>query len=431
MSLIRRMFGGNHTQGRKSSQERRTSVRTKTSVGVGIPSHQGMEEEAKYGTIRRNMDDEHFASGMPGEHPSLSDKLDNHKAGTLFKYAVITNAPSEERSGMLNKLRSYKPQSKIENLTLGDIAPIRLVGDTVNFPLKSAVDPKLFNNASDFMLVDCIMVHFVPLDSFANDKSVVMIQVNDFRKSSSTVARTAKIDNTMGYNILFCLDYCVETRDADKITLSFSCPSKNFQDGISWATVKVVAQLQFLSFPKRVPLIETLGTMLFSDTDLENFQCDPRELDLVLTPHALSRVRESHQRGEIENLTIPKNDKSEMITAKTILGFSPEEDEVSSQIGKMKEIALLRQRQQEAQLENRRKLDSLNRSHHTPAHERTFSGETIETVESESCMSRVDEPSRGNELLPGDSSSMRGDTRSEVDDQIKSYSGHKMVRISG
>lgn len=297
------------------------------------------DNDTTIGTIRRNIDDEHFASGMPDQHFSFTDKLDSHKSGDLFKYAVITNAPSEERKSMLSKLRSFKAQSRVENLTLSDIKPIRLVGDAVNFPLKQVIDQKMFHDSADFMLIDCVLVHFIPLDSFANDKSIVTVQVNDFRKTDNTVARVARIDNTMGYNVLFSLDYCVEKSDADKISLSFTCPSKNFQEGISWGTVKVVAQLQFLSFPRRVPLIETIGVAILSDTDLDEFICDPRELDLVLSPQALKGLRQAKKRGEIENLTIPKTDARELTTARTVLGNMIENDDVGSVVGNMKSMA--------------------------------------------------------------------------------------------
>jgi len=276
-----------------------------------------------------------------------------------------------------------------------------------------------------------VFVHFIPLDSFANDKSVVNVQINDFRRTNSTAVRACKIDNTMGYNILFCLDYCVETRDAKKLTLSFSCPTKNFQEGVSWATVKVVAQVQFLSFPKRVPLVETLGVQLFSDTDLENFACDPRELDLVLTPNALQRLREANGRGEIENLTVPKNDKQEIVTAKTILGNNFDEEEVGSQIERMKEIALLRERQNQAREANKKKLEEIKEEPiiqiPDAGHKRVFSGSTIN-------MSPTVESDRGDVLEDiefGESISEKGDSQSETDAQLKAFSASRGVRFSG
>lgn len=361
------------------------------------------------GAIQRNMDEEQFASGMPGEHPSLSDKLDSHKAGTLFKYAVITNAPTEERSGMLSRLRSYRPPSRVENLALTDISPIRLIGETVNFPLSTAIGRDLLKEAHDFMLIDCVFVHFVPLDSFANDKSVVTIQINDFRKVRNTVSRVARIDNTMGYNVLFFLDYCVETRDANKITLSFSCPARDFQEGVSWGTVKVVAQIQFLSFPRRLPLIETSGVALLSDTDLDDFQCDPRELDLVLTPNAISRLRKAGQRGEIENLTLPRNDEVKMVTAKTILGENYDEDEVGSVIENMKKIAIARDKARMTAAKPPKPI-IVNMSHEED--QGSGSGGEIE------------------ELNPSDSQSVTGKMQLEADEELQVAKGKKVIKFS-
>jgi len=317
------------------------------------------QRESDLGAIAQGMDNETFASGIPREHQSMTDKLDSHKSGSVFKYAVITNSPSSERSSMLSKLRSYRPQTKISTLTLAEIPNLRMVGDTIAFPLKSSMSQDILRTAEDYMLIDCVLVHFVPLDSFANDKSVITVQINDFRKTSNQTVRSAKIDNTMGYNILFYMDYCVETKDADRLVLSFACPCKDFQAGVAWGAVKVVAQVQFMSFPRRAPLVETAGVALLSDTDLDNFQCDPREIDLVLTPQAMIRMREANQRSEIENLTLPKDDKVEMITAKTILGDGYQVEDVGDAIGKMRELAIMKQRQENAKAENQKKLNSL------------------------------------------------------------------------
>lgn len=327
--------GGTVKQGRRSNRQRQKL----------IDDVERKEDVERRGRLLQKMDEEHFASGMPDSHLSMSDKLDSHRAGNLFKYAAITNPPSTERAGMLAKIRHFKPSPKIQTLTLNELPAIRLVGDANDFRLSSVLSQFMNKGVLDYVLIDCILIHFIPLDSFANDKSIVTVQLNDFRKTHQTTVRSAKLDNTMGYNLLFCLDYCVETRDVDKMTLSFACPNKEFQEGVSWGAVKLVVQLQFLGFPKRLALVETMGVCLLSDTDLDDFQCDPRDLDLVLTPNAIQGMRSLKKRGEIENLTLAKNDEQQMITAKTILGEDFGDQNVEDSIGKLKEIALIKERQ--------------------------------------------------------------------------------------
>jgi len=383
----------------------------------------------KEGVIKQGMDEESFASGMPLENSALKDKMDSHRAGTFFKYAVITNKPSDERQSMLSKLRSFKPQSQVTNLSLNDIPPIRLVGEVVSLDLKQILTPEIMRNGEDYLQVDCILIHFIPLDSFANDKSVVNVQINDFRKISNTAVRSAKVDNTMGYNILFFLDYCVEKRDVNKINLSFSCSTKEFQAGIAWGAVKVIAQIQTRSFPVRMPLVGTMGVMLLSDTDLEDFECDPRMLDLVITPESLARLRQLNKRQEIENRTIPVTDRKELVTAKTILGDSYEEEEVGSVIGRMKEMAMLKERQENARALVKSKLKKINET----------SEGNLNEIGNQDMTHHVNQDSQVNdnrgvldnlqEIGPEDSTSLRGDTASEVEESYNNALPRKVVFV--
>lgn len=352
------------------------SSSTKKSISEGIRnaghsrSSSKKLEAVEYGQIndqseaiaKRNMDEDYFASGLPKETPALSDKLESHRAGSLFKYAVITNAPSDERTSIIRKLRSYKPQSTVDTMTLDQIPPVRLIGDCITMNLSQVLDPSAMKSNADYISVDCILIHFIPLDSFANDKSVVTIQLNDLRKVTNTIAREAHVDNTMGYNILFFLDYCVEKVDMRKLTLSFSCGSKEFQPTSAWGAVKVIAQLQLRSFPIRLPLMGTTGVMLLSDTDLERYDCDPRGLDLVVTAEALKKLQEAFQRGEIENRTVASSDKRELNVAKTVVGPSGDSEDVGSVIERMAHTKLLQERQAQAQIHNKIKLQNLKPS---------------------------------------------------------------------
>lgn len=431
--MLRRLFssgndgsGHNRKLSSDSSQSFRPGSRFK---GKRLLMNDDTSKENE-GVIKRTMDEEQFASGIPKEHQGLKDKFESHKAGTLFKYAVITNKPSDERQGMLSKLRSFKPQTKVSNISLNDIPAIRLIGDYVQMNLGQTLSQSVRTNGEDFLLVDCILVHFVPLDSFANDKSVVTIQVNDFRKVTNTVARVAKVDNTMGYNVLFFLDYCIEKRDASKISLSFTCSSKEFQEGVSWGTVKVVSQIQTLSFPRRMPLIGTMGVILLSDTDLDDFECDPREIDLVITPETLKKLRDANRRGEIENRTLPVSDKQELITAKTVLGDSYEEDDVGSVMSKMKEMAILKERQHLAKAANLKKLQSINENSSDTQEQASNSKKSRQNDSGISMMPPNGDYDQLKEVEVGDSVSMQGDTQSEISQAFKDSKRGGIVKFA-
>lgn len=409
-----------------SSSRTTTHGRNKSKEKALLKEQEQQEHDNRNGVIKRGMDEENFASGMPSGNPALQDKIDSHRAGTLFKYAVITNKPSDERQGIMARLRSFKPQSQVTNLSLNDIPPIRLLGEVVSLDLKQILTPDIMRNGEDYLLVDCILIHFIPLDSFANDKSVVTIQVNDFRKVTNTTVRTAKVDNTMGYNVLFFLDYCVEKRDVNRINLSFSCNTKEFQSGVAWGAVKVIAQVQTRSFPIRMPLVGTMGVMLLSDTDLDEFECDPRMLDLVITPESLSKLRSLHKRQEIENRTIPTSDKKELVTAKTILGSSYEDDEVGSVIGKMKEMALLKERQANSKAAVQKRLRDIKEESHQDGEEKSQSVGVVHISEHQ--LNNVKEGNLDDlpDLNPDDSTSMQGDSKSEVE---REYNSVRLRRV--
>jgi len=382
------------------------------------------------GKIKRNMDEEQLASGMPTQHQSLMDKMDSHRSGTLFKYAVITNKPSDERQGMLSRLRSYRPPTQQRSLSLNDIPPVRLIGESTVMTLSSVMSKETLQGKEDFVLIDCILIHFVPLDSFANDKSIVTIQLNDFRKTSNTVARTAKVDNTMGYNILFFLDYCVEKKDVGLMSLSFSCSTKEFQHGVSWGTVKVVAQLQLLTMPKRLPLLDTMGVVLLSDTDLNMFEADPREIDLVLTPAALQALRDSNLRGEIENKTVPQSDKKELMTARTVLGGDYEESDVSSVFSNMKLLGGLKERQERARKENARRLASLREEVSHVIHPSTVPIVDVPEIKFTDTTSDHGKLESLTEVNEQESASQVGDSGSDILKQVEELEIPKITRFA-
>jgi hypothetical protein len=422
--MFRRLLGSGHSDagsrrvaGRSGGSEPGTFGRKKKNKTSG-------NDENTLGMIRKGMEEEHFASGVTKDKVAMADKLDSHKAGTNFKYAVIGSAPSDERTGIMSRLRTYKAPSKVSNHTLSEIPAIRLLGDAVQFPMTDALKTPGGGGNGDYCLIDSVMIHFVPLDSFLNDKSVITIQLNDFRKISATAVRTARVDNTMAYNLLFSLDFCVETRDLDKMTLSFACPQKDFQEGVAWGAVKVVAQVAFLSFPKRLPVIETLAVAIFADTDLLEYDWDPREIDAVLTPQALKGLREANRRGEVENLTLPRDDKVDNTMARTVMGKTLEDSSAEEVISAMKKAALRAQRP----LTNLRDLGESSGSQVVPRAPLKSALKKVNEVNHQ----KDDSSERSfEELSPNDSQSMQGSNDDLSDVGMSPARGKRIARFTG
>lgn len=340
--MLSRLFSRGGSDHRRRHSSGSGSQQHRSRMGFQKSRDTGVSEESKLGAVKKGMDEEHFASGVSKEKAGMTDKLNSYRTGQTFKYAVISNAPSEERSGIMSRLRSYKAPSKQSPLSLSEIPAIRLLGEAVSFSMVEAVRSSGTGGREDYCLIDSVLVHYVPLDSFLNDKSVVTIQVNDFRKVTGTAVRIAKVDNTMAYNVLFCLDYCVESRDLDKMTLSFACPQRDFQEGVAWGAVKVVAQVAFMSFPIRAPVIETMAVAVFADTDLLEYEWDPREVDAVIGPQALSGLRAANKRGDIENLTQPKDDRVEVGMARSVMVRDVTDEAPSDIIDSMKRTVMNR-----------------------------------------------------------------------------------------
>lgn len=373
--------------------------------------------EAEKGAVERQGELEKFASAMPTEVASLADKLDTHKAGTLFKYAVINNKPSDDRSFVMSKLRTYKANDTVENLSINDLPAIQLTQESTVLRLSDALPPLKKSDLDKFVLVDSILVHFIPLDSFASEQSVVTVQVNDTRKINHTCVRRAKISSTMGYNLLFTLDYCIDRKSLDKMTLSFTCFSRDFNDGASWAAVKCVLQLQILGFPVRAPLQETMGSLVFAETDLERYMVDPREIDLVTTPNAMQLMRDAHSRGEIENKAKAVTDKKELMTAKTAILSETESSNGNSQKDELDQKKQMIARQKAAMEINRKKLEKMGTS---------FKKDKVLKFEDED-----DGMGRLKEIGIADSFSQQGEDKDSVMNELVENGEIRNVRVSG
>jgi len=381
-------------------------------------------EEIQIGTIKKQGDSERFASAMPENILGLTDKLESHKAGTLFKYAVINNKPSDDRTNLMRRLRSFRAGSSVKDVTLNDISAILLREESTSFKLSEAYGVSKSEASGSFILIDSILVHYIPMDSFVCEQSVISIQVNDFRKVNGTCVRRANISSTMGYNLVFTLDYCVQAADLDRMTLSFQCEGQDFQQGTSWAAVKVVVQMRVLDFPQRAPLTDTSGCMIFADTDLEKYMTDPRQIDLVTTPEAMSILRNLHQRKEIENKTIPKNDKKELNTAKTAFSSGDDSEDTNDSKGEDDMMNEWKRRQIAAKKTNLERLREINGLTFVP--KRAADPDYVSpTDEADGVLNALTEPGIS------DSLSQAGESRSEVFEQIRREGDIGKIAVRG
>jgi len=282
-----------------------------------------------------------FQHGVMG----LVDRMEAHPAGKLFGGAVVSNKPPPDRSLTLSKLRTYQAPNDMSRLVLGDIDPIDLKGNVVDISLTEAMSPRQFKDLKPYCLVSDVFIHYIPMDTFYTMSFPVDFYLNDFRKVEDNTVRHYPLSHSVGYNLLFTLDYCVRKEDLKLLTLAISSGINTFRPGIAWGTVKIVVSLISMDFPIKANMQKTLGVMHLADSDLQDFVSDPRRSDGVLTPESLKLLKSFYKRGDIENILQPLDDTKGVNTAATVMNHVGPESDVADLMRDMREEALRRARE--------------------------------------------------------------------------------------
>jgi hypothetical protein len=296
------------------------------------------EVDARRDQILMATENREMKHNYPAETFTLADKMDSHRKGSHFKYAVVSNKPTEDQAGALGWLRNFRPNTKHDTLRLSQIKPILLNSSYTELNLVDVIKEMGTMSELPFCMISEVFIHYVPLDTFLSRSAVVEISLTDGRRVDKVPIRRSTITSTAGYNILMCLDFCVETTDLADMTLTFASHNNNFLEGKSWAMCKVIVGLDFFEIARRANIRETMAVLQWADSDLLDFVADPRFVDVVVTNESLRLLRLMHKSGDIENTYEPSNDAKEMITAATIIGMSgdPEEGTVPGRISLMK-----------------------------------------------------------------------------------------------
>lgn len=257
---------------------------------------------------------------FPAERMSMADRLESHQRGSLFKYAVVTSEPPKNRSFIMDRLRTYRPPNDHLNARLDDLPPLLLNDEYTEVDLYQAIPDKKLGTRKPFCMIADIFIHYVPMDTFMSTQSTVEFMLTDGRKLEENVVRHASISSNLGYNILFTLDYCVETSDLPDMKLSISRHVSQFKKGKSWAMCKVLIGMDFYDIAKRSNVQESLAVAQFAESDLMDFMTDPRGADSVITGEVLRQLKLAYKNNDIENLTKPSDNMKKMSQAATIVG---------------------------------------------------------------------------------------------------------------
>lgn len=310
------------------------------------------EMERRKGAIVKDTSVTSMKHNFSEEEESLASKLERHRAGQLFKYAVISTPPPPDRSSILSKVRNYKPKSDIVQSSLDDLPAINLIDNFTEFRMSAAIGNSVIKNLPPYTIITDVLVHYMPMDTFFAVSHPLQIQINDFRKNEGTTVRHYELTDKGAYNILFCLDYSTMTSDLDDLSLSFSCNANDFKKGKAWAAVKVIVRMMHTSFPQKSNLQETMGVTLWAHSDLEDYVTDPTSMDGLITGEALKLLKESYRRGDIEDLVTPRDNKKQLNVARTVVGESGGGLHPDLLMDTMKEQALQMERKKNVQVDN-------------------------------------------------------------------------------
>jgi len=344
--MFRSIFGKKQRNGTASSAEKGGSRKAVPKTGKSKSSQEEEENYRANAMARTEVREAKF--NFPASRMSLADRLESHSKGSLFKYAVISTEPPKNRGFIMDRLRTYKPSNDHVNFRLDDLPPLLLNDEYTEVDLWQAIPNKKIASQKPFCMIADVFIHYVPMDTFMSTQSTVEIMLTDGRKLEENVVRHASISSNVGYNVLFTLDYCVETKDMHDMKLSISRHVSQFKSGKTWAMCKILIGLDFYNIAKKSNIQESLAVAQFAETDLMEFMTDPRGADSVVTGEGLRQMRLAHKSGDVENLTVPSSNEKTMETAATIIGGggSLGNTEASEVINSMKQLALQRQRSQ-------------------------------------------------------------------------------------
>lgn len=265
--------------------------------------------------------------GLTKSPIDLEEHLNAHRAGTLMKQVVISNQPPPDRELHMTRLRKFKPQNDFSKLLLSDIVPFNLMDEYTELNLAMVVDQKTRQSMKPYCLVSDVFIHYIPLDTFHTRSFPVEVSINDFRKLEDNTMRYFKFSHTAGYNILMTLDYCIQTKDLEYLTLAISTKLNSFKKDLAWGTVKVIVSLIHFDFPVKTNLQETRGVMHLSDSDLIDHLSDPRGADGILSAEAMRLLREGYVRGEVENVLLAQDNEKDINPDPTaLLRAQPEQN---------------------------------------------------------------------------------------------------------
>lgn len=253
---------------------------------------------------------------------TLKDRIQSHRGGSLFKYAVISSKPPKNAGVILDRLRTFKPPIQHEMIRIDDLPPLLLKDDYLKVDLSRSLQSIRQRSSLPFCMITDVFIHYVPLSSFYSKGSTLNVEIIDNRILEESVVRRASVTRNASYNILMSLDYCIETKDLGLIDLSFTTHNSQFKKGLSWGMAKILVGLNFFDVAQRFNIQETLAVIQWSESDLQDFVTDPKFTDVVITPEALKQLKERFRAGEIEDLTNPRDDEMIVNTAATIIGQS-------------------------------------------------------------------------------------------------------------
>jgi hypothetical protein len=259
---------------------------------------------------------------FPTLESGMTDHIIQHRRGEEFDYVNITHPIKEEKKSIISRLQASFPKIGKESVNINETPPLFLRDATEVFTLADcfpSVGGKGKNknekrSLKAFLLLDELIINFVPTTSFTDNFTDVSIRLHDERKVQDTIVRSSTANSNITKALIMSLDYCIPSESVQKIKLSFCTENNLLDEGEIWAAVKVTMKISHLDFPIQTSLLDTIGTYKFPATAMIKYDKDPKHFNSTLDGEDLAALQIMRSQGDIRDFSSPREKTDKKIT---------------------------------------------------------------------------------------------------------------------
>jgi hypothetical protein len=241
---------------------------------------------------------------VPKQEMGFSDLISSHSAGNRFEYVAITNPIRETAEQVVGELHSSIPKYNKESVDFGTTKPLRLVQEEENYRIVDLGKQKKIRK--DYVLIDKLIINYVPLFSFYSKFSDLVVCFHDDRYIDDSLVNVFVVNTNASNTHKFSLDYCVPICDLDKMSISFTTLHRTLAPGIQWATIQMKIQILQMDFPTQSSIRHVHGIVRLPEGATKPLTHNPRILQMTMNHADLEAIQSMRAKGEITDISKPE-----------------------------------------------------------------------------------------------------------------------------